>query len=63
MMTIWEKPRQDKDYSGLIEDPFIEFVLAGAGLGRDDLRAAARTIRDRPRVTTTMVLDAARSIA
>ena len=62
-MTIWMKPRHDDDYSGLIEDPFVEFVLAGAGLGRDDLRATAKATRDRPRITAQMVLDAARSIA
>lgn len=62
-MTYWAKPQQDEDYSGLIEDPFVEFVLAGAGLGPDDLRTAAKTTRDRPRITAQTVLDAARSIA
>ncbi len=62
-MTIWTKPQQNEDYSGLIEDPFVKFVLAGAGLGRDCLRAAAKITRERPRITAQMVLDAARSIA
>lgn len=58
-----DKKTRKRRYRDLIEDPFVDVVMANAGVSTGDLKNTAGDSPRRPAPTIVDILAAARSIA